>query len=486
MEHKRLLIATILFVIFLVFWQMFFFKQPPTQPQQAGQKGQVDSSNAELQASGIPEIDTISQNPIIVKTPLYTAKFSANGVLLDYYIPKYDVHLLPEGGFAFSTPFDSLFERPPIETLYVSDVDFSLEFIGITPDSAETLVKSFKFKPESYLIEFKGPNILSFSSLNFTEQNLKDELRYTGLISYRTKYQKLSIKKIRPKFQLDGEELIWAGFRTKYFMMAVIPLENTQIDDIYITETDKNKFKLDFVFKSPNPEMQVYFGPIDYYRLKEVGYALWRVFDFGPAIVRPFGKIILSIIRFLYRYIHNYGWVIVIFAVLMKFVLFPVNLKNLKNMQKMRELKPQLDAIKKRFKDDPERMQREMMELYRKHGFNPFSGCLILLFQLPIFWAMYQILRTYIDLRGAHWILWIKDLSSRDPYFILPILMGITSLAQSLMQPMQDEQSKIMAIMMPLIFTFIFLTFPSGIVLYWLTFNLLGVAEQIVLRRWKQ
>ena len=153
-------------------------------------------------------------------------------------------------------------------------------------------------------------------------------------------------------------------------------------------------------------------------------------------------------------------------------------------MKRMQELKPKIDALQKIYKNDPQKLQKEMMELYKKYKVNPFSGCLTLLVQLPIFWALYQILRTTIDLRGAPFIFWIKDLSAKDPYYILPILMGLTSILLSRVQgTAKDPQSKMFAYFMPIFLTLIFLSFPSGIVLYWLTFNVLGVLEMLLIKR---
>jgi len=140
--------------------------------------------------------------------------------------------------------------------------------------------------------------------------------------------------------------------------------------------------------------------------------------------------------------------------------------------------------LKEKYKNDPQRMQKELMELYKKHKVNPMGGCLPMLLQIPVFFALYKVLLISIELRSAPFMFWIKDLSAKDPYFILPIVMGVTMVIQQKMTPstMDPTQQKIMMIM-PIVFTFMFLTFPSGLVLYWLVNNVLSIAQQWYMNR---
>jgi YidC/Oxa1 family membrane protein insertase len=153
---------------------------------------------------------------------------------------------------------------------------------------------------------------------------------------------------------------------------------------------------------------------------------------------------------------------------------------------KMQELKPKLEKIQKLYRNDPERLQWETLKLYREAGFNPFAGCLPLFLQLPIFFALYQVLHNSIELKGAEFVFWIKDLSARDPYYVLPIIMGGVSVLNAYLQPNVDPQSKRISILISLLFVLLFLTFPAGIVLYWLTYSLLGILEQRIYKLlWK-
>ena len=148
-------------------------------------------------------------------------------------------------------------------------------------------------------------------------------------------------------------------------------------------------------------------------------------------------------------------------------------------MKKLQALQPQMNEIKQKYKKDPQKMQKEMMDLYKKYKVNPMSGCLPMLIQIPVFFALYKVLLVAIELRGAPFIFWIHDLSAKDPYYILPIIMGITMFIQQKMTPttMESQQQKIMTYL-PVVFTFLFLKFPSGLVIYWLVSNLLSILQQ--------
>jgi YidC/Oxa1 family membrane protein insertase len=153
-------------------------------------------------------------------------------------------------------------------------------------------------------------------------------------------------------------------------------------------------------------------------------------------------------------------------------------------MKKLQELQPKMSEIKEKYKKDPQKMQKEMMELYKKHKVNPMGGCLPMVAQIPVFFALYKVLLISIELRGAPFMLWITDLSAKDPYYILPIVMGVSMFVQQKMTPsgMDPKQQKLM-LLMPVIFTFMFMNFASGLVLYWLVNNLLSIIQQFFINR---
>jgi YidC/Oxa1 family membrane protein insertase len=221
----------------------------------------------------------------------------------------------------------------------------------------------------------------------------------------------------------------------------------------------------------------LYAGPKDIDQLAALHLGLEHIVDFGffSIIARP----IFWLLKFINSFIGNYGWSIIILTIVLRIPFIPLLNKGQKSMKKLQELQPKMAEIKEKYKKDPQRMQREMMELYKRYKVNPMGGCLPMLLQIPFFFALYKVLLVSIELRGAPFILWIHDLSVKDPYYVLPIVMGITMLAQQKMTPTSADpsQAKIM-MFMPVIFTFMFLNFSSGLVLYWLVSNLLSIVQQ--------
>jgi len=180
----------------------------------------------------------------------------------------------------------------------------------------------------------------------------------------------------------------------------------------------------------------------------------------------------------------NYGVAIILLTVLVKVVFYPLSLKSMRSMKAMQAIQPQLTALRNKYKSDPQRFQREQMELFRKHGVNPMGGCLPMIVQIPIFYALYLTLQYSVELQGAPFVFWITDLSKKDPFYVLPILMGISMLVQQKMTPTVGDprQAQIMLIM-PVVFTFMFLEFPTGLVLYWLVNNCLSILQQYLIDR---
>ena len=180
----------------------------------------------------------------------------------------------------------------------------------------------------------------------------------------------------------------------------------------------------------------------------------------------------------------NYGVAIILLTVLVKLVFYPLSLKSMRSMKAMQSLQPQLNALRSKYKSDPQRFQREQLEMFRREGVNPMGGCLPMVVQIPIFYALYLTLQYSVELQGAPFMLWITDLSKKDPWYVLPILMGISMFVQQKMTPTVGDprQAQIMLIM-PVVFTFMFLEFPTGLVLYWLVNNVLSIGQQYMIDR---
>ena len=235
---------------------------------------------------------------------------------------------------------------------------------------------------------------------------------------------------------------------------------------------------LAFIQGSESSEFEGYVGPKEWKLFSSLDKKLESVIEFGwfTFLSKPFFKVMLAI----YDFVGNWGWAIVLFTILVKIILFPLSYKGLMSMQKLKDLAPKMKELKEKYGSDPAKMNQQMMQLYKKHGANPMGGCLPMLLQIPIFFALYRVLLNADELQGAPWIGWITDLSRQDPYFILPILMGVTMYIQQKITPntMTDPTQQKIFQWLPVIMTFFFLTFPAGLVLYWLVNNILTIAQQ--------
>ena len=238
-----------------------------------------------------------------------------------------------------------------------------------------------------------------------------------------------------------------------------------------------------FIEGSPNFHANGFVGPKEYELLKAIDPELTQVIEYGffTFIAKPMFKILLAI----YHWVGNWGWAIVILTIFIRIILFPLTLKGMLSMQKLKDLAPKIKELQQKYKGDPQKLNAHMMQLYKKHGANPMGGCLPMLLQIPVFFAMYRVLLNAIELKGAPWILWITDLSEKDPYFVLPILMGATMFIHQKLTPttITDPMQKKLFTYLPIIFTFFFLTFPAGLTLYWFVNNILSIIQQLIVNK---
>lgn len=225
-----------------------------------------------------------------------------------------------------------------------------------------------------------------------------------------------------------------------------------------------------------------YAGPKDQYKLKELAKGLDLTVDYGFLwwIAQP----LFGLLNIIHDFIGNWGVAIILLTMLVKAVLYPLSAASFRSMAKMRKLQPEMQRLKERYADDRQQFSKATMDLYKKEGANPLGGCLPIMLQMPVFLALYWTLMESVELRQAPFALWIDDLSVMDPYFVLPILMGISMFLTQMMQPEPPDpiQAKVFK-MMPIMFTFFFLWFPSGLVLYWLVNNLLSILQQWLVNR---
>jgi YidC/Oxa1 family membrane protein insertase len=303
-----------------------------------------------------------------------------------------------------------------------------------------------------------------------------------------------AIEKDMPKdTELERQGAVrWVALQDKYFISVLIPQDLAAPSAAVIRKEGDKLVSGAIRFPSAaDVALQLYAGPKEYDTLKSLSLGLEDTIDFGWfiygswGIVKAVAKPLFSVLRFLYEYTHNYGVAIILLTLAIKLLFVPLQYKSYKSMKDMQLIQPKVVAVQAKYKDDRERLNRELIKLYRDHKVNPVGGCLPMLLQMPVFVALFNILYMTIDLRQAPFVLWINDLSVQDPYYVLPILMGVSMVIQQKIMPstMDPTQAKIM-LLLPAFLTVLFVTFPAGLVLYWLTNNVLTITQQFVTDRY--
>ncbi|MDO8442133.1 MAG: membrane protein insertase YidC [Polaromonas sp.] len=314
---------------------------------------------------------------------------------------------------------------------------------------------------------------------------------FTGpaLYTEAKKYQKVEFSDIE-KNKVDVEKQASNGYVAMvqhYFAAAWILADGMQ-RDIFLRKVDANLYAVGMITPlamiAPGATKTVsakfFVGPQEEKRLEAIAPGLELVKDYGWLTI--LAKPLYWLLDKLYSFIHNWGWSIVALVVLLKIAFYWLNAKAYASMGKMKAINPKIMEMRERLKDKPQEMQQAMMKIYRDEKVNPMGGCFPIMIQIPVFIALYWVLLSSVEMRNAPWILWIKDLSSPDPYYILPLVMAATTMLQTALNPTPPDpmQAKLMWYM-PLIFSVMFFFFPAGLVLYWITNNILSIAQQWVI-----
>lgn len=279
---------------------------------------------------------------------------------------------------------------------------------------------------------------------------------------------------------IDDEEayegsLKWFGVDYHYHLFATV-LDNKNVSSVKIKNEDMG---VKIVESTTSLSGYTLYSKKNYDNLNKIGDNLHLSIDFGV-----FGIIAVPILKglqFFYKYVPNYGLAIIFVTLLIRTLLFPLQFKSFKSMKKMQKLQPELAKIKEKYGDDPQRMQKETMEIFKRNGANPMGGCLPLILQMPVFFAFYQVLFNSVELLGAPFAFWIQDLSAKDPYYVLPVLMGAAMFGQTKLNPSTsaDPTQQKMMMFMPLIFTFFMKDLPAGLNLYIFVSTVFGIAQQL-------
>ncbi len=359
--------------------------------------------------------------------------------------------------------------------------------------------------PKGYLLQWSD-------GIRYQEANSIDESgEAKAIASFNGEIEELDASSDESAQSSPSGKLDFVAVKIKYFTAAIIPVPHQSYDgtvrmtgyrmpveDAGVIE--KYNITLGFPYRGgyQKKEFDIYIGPIDYGIVHE--YGISAVVNFGwRFLVRPIGEyFMLPIFKLIYYIIGNYGISIIIFALLMKIILYPLSISQMRSAQRMQLLAPEMNKIREQYKDDHQKQQQAIMKLYSEYGINPMGGCLPLLLQLPILYALWAVLRTAIELRQAPFILWITDLSLPDYIINMPfpifgikhisglaILMGVTLFLQQKMT-LTDPRQKAMIYILPILFVFLFSNFPSGLNLYYFMFNLFSIAHQTYLNKYSK
>ena len=370
--------------------------------------------------------------------------------------------------------------------------------------------KSLVFKPDDYsiLVKIHSEDIknvihrdMLFSwggGLSSTEKDTKDDKTYFNSYVYQGgELEELKTKLGEEEKKSFNGETSWCAIRTKYFVAALIPETPTDIRSASLIGAGDSleTHKMSFVLDPHNQNSFVlYLGPLEYDRIKSLGAQVDEIMDFGWAFIRPISKGVLYALTRMHEHIPNYGFVLIVFSFLVKVLVFPLTKKSYQSTAAMQKIQPQVNSLREKYKNNPQKLNQATMKLYKERGVNPLGGCLPMLLQMPLLFALFIVFRTTIELRNEPFVFWIKDLSSPDVIFslpfsipiygsnvaFLPILMVISTFIQQKMMSggVQQPQQKMMQYFMTGFFFLIFNTFPSGLNLYYTLFNVLTIAQQ--------
>jgi len=511
-DLQRALAAIVVSFIILIGYQYFFVKKQPVKtPEMPRQEQAVEPGDRNV---GEPEPDAgrsvapvspptvlpAVEKIVTVETPLYIAEVSSRGAAVrKWQLRKYhDLRGLP---VVLTRPGADI---PPLAIGAGSGYDLSrvyfeteggdLKLDDARPEGSLTFVyragevsvrRTLTFHADTYRVDVSD----TVQGLGTFWVTLGENFGITGAAGYGSHIGPVTLmgtdrkeykpEKVRTPLFLTPRDLKWVALEDKYFFSSLVP--GSEVLGIKVWSVEDSSL-VAYKFPAGESRYVMYAGPKVIDELRPLGYGLEHIVDFGfwSFIARP----IFWLLKFINKYIGNYGWSIIILTIVLRIPFIPLLNKGQKSMKKMQAIQPKMAEIKEKYKKDPQKMQKEMMELYRKYKVNPMGGCLPMLIQIPVFFALYKVLLVAIEMRQAPFMLWIKDLSAKDPYYVLPIVMGITMFIQQKMTPTSGDpkQAKIM-MFMPVIFTFMFLNFSSGLVLYWLMSNVLSIIQQFFVNR---
>ena len=542
MEQGRLLIAIVLSVLVFTVWGFFFQDNNPPPQQQTAQTQSGTTLPADKIAAGAHQETAIKEQQLpafqkskdlVVNTPFYSVTISDKGAFFKNFVlkqyresvasdsPNKELITLPNVGslhLSFSENSipelkDAVFlSTVSSDAIDVRNISQEVSFLWTSP-SGVAIEKQYTFYPDSYLID------LSVIIKNSSGKLLQDKLELSLTSSFKeatnsygfegpsafinNTLEQIAVKDLQKKNVYSGK-INWTCIEERYFLSSIVPvvptdgsirlsLANGRLDDVFV----EPEIKLDSGVQRKF-QYKIYMGPKSYSILSNLGIGLDKAINFGffDILAKP----LLWLLNFLHDYIPNYGLAIIVLTLIIKGILWPLGSKSYKSMSEMKKIQPLMTQIREKYKDDKKKMNEETMALYKTYKVNPLGGCLPMVVQIPVFFALYRMLYEAIELRHAPFIGWITDLAAPDrllhfsftvpfmepPYGIpvLTIIMGATMFIQQKMSPpMGDPMQAKMMMMMPVVFTFIFINFSSGLVLYWLINNIVSISQQYYIQK---
>jgi YidC/Oxa1 family membrane protein insertase len=504
--ERNVIIAIVLSLAVLLAFQAL---NPPPKPvpQEAEAPAEVGNTpaapaappapaTAQPETPEVPAAAPVEEKTVRVETELYTATLSSRGGTLERWeLKKYlddahekNVRLLDGPGryrpLGLGVDDDFSYASLPFA---VSGGDVTLD-VG-TPTGTVVFTyrgddysirRTYTFHYDSYHVELEDEvsGLPEYQITLGTDFGMFDPeggyYSHVGPVLLEgVEREEITAKKLKAT-RYYTKDVKWIGIEDKYFFSSIVPMTAMEKAKVW---RHQDSAAISIIGAPGTHSFLLYAGPKVMDDLAELGVGLEHVVDFGffSIIARP----IFWLLKTLNGVMDNYGWSIVILTIIVRVPFIPIVNKGQRAMKKLQTVQPLMQEIKEKHKNDPKAQQAAMMNLYKKHKVNPMGGCLPLVLQLPVFFALYKVLLVAIELRNAPWVLWITDLSQKDPYYILPIVMGVSMVLQQKMTPTAGDprQQKIM-MLMPVVFTFLFLNFASGLVLYWLVNNLLAIAQQ--------
>jgi len=530
--EKRLILAIVLSFLVLALYQMVFMKnkprtEPQVQTQAPAQQASPEPKTAEpsappAAASSAPqafdEAEAQAEQQVLVDTSLYQSVWSNRGASLRSWRLKAHLDENKEGlelvsrraaevgRFPFSvetqdadldkTANGGLF-IPSATRLELRDGQTGQLKFSYSDGNSVKIEKTFIFTGGAYDFEVQidvwkegrkiEPRVIWGPGIgNPVVTSKRQQFGAGGGIAVlaANRVYRINERKYRPDASAFNFAN-WAAYEDNYMTaLFITPAQQGTAQFLSVPRAERTA---DF-FLSVSVPQKAYIGPKDFDRLRAFGHESKKVINFG--FFGAIAEILFVTIKFIHRYVPNWGFAIIILTFLIKIVFFPLTYSSTKSMAKMQELQPKIKALRAKYKkakqdiNQRREMNEEMMRLYKEHGINPAGGCLPILVQIPVFWGFFRMLVVAVEFRHSPFILWINDLSVHDPYYITPILMGATQFISQKMTPTSADPAQArMMLIMPVVMTVFFMNFQSGLVLYWLTNNVLQIGQQYIMNR---